>query len=323
METIAINIILCLVGLAGLFLGGERLVTGSVATAKRLYIKPQLIAITIVALGTSLPELFVSVNAVTQGAQGIAWGNVVGSNISNLLCVLGIAAIVTPLVFPFDSLKLEVFWFFLSCGILVFSVQIFLTITVWGGAVFIALLIGIIFHVSVTAIRRPEVAKHGEISSNEKKKIKIWIGFLSIAFGGILLIGSAELVVFSSKKIAERLMINEAFIGLTVIALGTSLPEVAASIVAAKKGHSGIAIGNVIGSNIFNSLGIIGAAAVASGSEKFMPPESFERFDIRVMLVATVFLSLIFLRVKRIGRFMGIIFVCSYLVYVYFAFRQI
>jgi len=264
LDTILINIIFCLAGLAGLYFGGEKLVTGAVTTANKLNIRPQLVAITIVALGTSLPELFVSVNAVNQGAQDIAWGNVVGSNISNLFCVLGFAAIVSPLLITSKSLKVEVFWVFFSCGVLVFSARMFSSISVLGGALLLILLLGIIFHLSITALKSQKNKTQSDIDDSWKNS-KIWISLLTICFGALLLIGSAELVVFSAKKIAEILVIPEAFIGLTIIALGTSLPEVAASIVAVQRGHSDIAIGNVIGSNIFNSLGIIGAAAIASG----------------------------------------------------------
>ena len=321
MDTILINIIFCLTGLAGLYFGGEKLVTGAVTTANKLNIRPQLVAITIVALGTSLPELFVSVNAVNQGAQDIAWGNVVGSNISNLFCVLGSAAIISPLLISSRSLKVEVFWLFFSGGVLVFSARMFSSITVLGGALLLILLLGIIFHLSITALKPQKSTTQGDIDDSWKNS-KTWISLLTICFGALLLIGSAELVVFSAKKIAEILMIPEAFIGLTIIALGTSLPEVAASIVAVQRGHSDIAIGNVIGSNIFNSLGIIGAAAIASGSQKFMAPENFVRFDILVMFASTLILGVIFLCTKRIERYMGVIFVCTYLVYVFTTFHQ-
>ena len=321
MNSILINIIFCLAGLAGLYFGGEKLVTGAVTTANKLNIRPQLVAITIVALGTSLPELFVSVNAVNQGAQDIAWGNVVGSNISNLFCVLGVAAIVSPLLISSKSLKVEVFWVLFSCGVLVFSARMFSSISVLGGALLLILLLAIIFHVSITALKTRKNKTQSDIDDSWKNS-KIWISLLTICFGALLLIGSAELVVFSAKKIAEILVIPEAFIGLTIIALGTSLPEVAASIVAVQRGHSDIAIGNVIGSNIFNSLGIIGAAAIASGSQKFVAPENFVRFDILVMFASTLILGVIFLYAKRIGRRMGAIFVFTYLVYVWIAFHQ-
>ena len=321
MDTILINIIFCLAGLTGLYFGGEKLVTGAVTMANKLNIRPQLVAITIVALGTSLPELFVSVNAVNQGAQGIAWGNVIGSNISNLFCVLGFAAIISPLLISSRSLKVEVFWLFFSCGVLVLSARMFSSISILGGALLLILLLGIIFHVSITALKNQKSKIEDDIDDSWKNS-KIWISLLTICFGVLLLIGSAELVVFSAKKIAEILVIPEAFIGLTIIALGTSLPEVAASIVAVKRGHSDIALGNVIGSNIFNSLGIIGAAAIASGSQKFVAPENFVRFDILVMLASTLILGVIFLYAKRIGRHVGAIFVCTYLVYVWIAFHQ-
>ena len=321
MDTILINAILCVTGLVGLYFGGEKLVTGAITTAKRLNIRPQLVAITVVALGTSLPELFVSVNAVNQGAQDIAWGNVVGSNISNLLCVLGFAAIVTPLLFSSRSLKVEVFWLFFSGTVLFLTAQMVSSITVLGGMLLLFLLLGVIFHVSISALNSQKIEILDDVD-DRSKNARAWISLLTIFFGALLLVGSAELVVFSSKKIAQILMIPEAFIGLTIVALGTSLPEVSASIVAAQKGHSDIAIGNVIGSNIFNSLGIIGAAAMASGSQKFMAPETFLKLDIPMMFASTLILGMIFLFAKRIGRHMGAILVGTYLVYVFTTYYQ-
>ena len=321
MNTILINAILCLTGLAGLYYGGEKLVTGAVRTANHLQIKPQLIAITIVALGTSFPELVVSLNAVLSKSQGIAWGNVVGSNISNLLCVLGIAAIVTPLSFLSKSFKVDVFWLVLATGILTSSILIFSAISVLGGALLIFLLIIIVSHLTLNVLKKSDKPVESA-AVNFWIKAENWIGLITILFGAILLIGSAELVVYTARNIAETLKVPEAFIGLTIIALGTSLPEVAASIVAVRKGHADIAIGNVIGSNIFNSLGIIGAAAIVSGSNKFIAPANFTKFDVPVMFLATVVLSFIFLLRKKIGRNLGFFFIFCYLIYVFVTFQQ-
>ena len=321
MDAALVNAILCLLGLAGLYFGGEKLVTGSVTTANNLKIKPQLIAITIVALGTSFPELVVSVNAVVKKSQGIAWGNVVGSNISNLLCVLGIAAIVTPLSISSKSLKVELFWLVFASGVLVFSVKMFANISGWGGAILIALLIAAIFHMTLSSLQVQKKSNQNHVGETGSKSTA-WMGLLTIFLGVIILIGSAELVVYSAKKIAEIFVVPEALIGLTIVSLGTSLPEVAASIVAVQRGHADIAIGNVIGSNIFNSLGIIGVAALASGTNQFIAPGSFIGFDIPVMFAVTIVLGAVFLLTKRISRHMGIVCVLSYLVYISATFQQ-
>ena len=203
MENIIINIFICFIGLLGLFYGGEKLVTGSVSMASIFKVKPQFIAISIIALGTSFPELVVSINAVLDKSPGIAWGNVVGSNISNILLVLGLASLTSPI----DLTKKNI---------------------------------------------------------DNKNSFSIGKSILLIFFGIFLLIISAEAVVNSSVKIAYIFEVPETLIGLTIIAIGTSLPEIAASIIAVKKGHSEIAVGNVIGSNIFNIFGIIGASAIFS-----------------------------------------------------------
>ena len=323
MGIILINLLLSVIGLFGLYFGGEKLVAGSVTIASTLKLRPQLIAITIIALGTSLPELVVSVNAVLKGSPDIAFGNVVGSNISNLLCVLGLAAIAAPLCIQRGTLKMDVFWLLLASGIFASLAQFLSSISVWGGGLLILLLVFVITHLAYASLK----THNGQISSKSSYDVeikgKLLYGLMTVFFGALILLGSAELVVFSAKKIAAFLLVPEVFIGLTIIALGTSLPEIAASVVAVKKGYSDIAIGNVIGSNIFNSLGIIGASAIASGSNKFVAPENFLKFDIMTMLCITIIISGILLYVRKVGRYLGVIFLCTYLIYILISFQQI
>ena len=323
METILINFLFCLTGLVGLYFGGEKLVSGSVTIANSLKLNPQLIAMTIIALGTSLPELAVSVSAVLKSSQDIAFGNVVGSNISNLLCVLGLAAVAAPLYIPIGSLKLEIFWLLIASSIFTITAQLFSSITLWGGIVFILLLALINGHLAYVSFSRKNGVVTNKLANATKKKEKLVYGLLLVFFGVILLLGSAELVVWSSKKIAVSLFVPEVFIGLTIIALGTSLPEIAASVVAVRKGYSEIAIGNIIGSNIFNCLGIIGASAISSGSSKFVAPENLLKFDIMIMLLITLITGTILLLAKKVGRFLGVIFLCTYLIYILSSFQQI
>ena len=262
MGIILINLILGVIGLFGLYFGGEKLVTGSVTIASTLKLRPQLIGITIIALGTSLPELVVSVNAVLKDSPDIAFGNVVGSNISNLLCVLGLAAIAAPLYIQRGGLKIDVFWLLLASGIFATSAQFLSSISLWGGVLLIVLLFLVITHFAYFSLDTHNGKIPNKIGYDAEIKGKLLYGLISVFLGALILLGSAELVVFSAKKIAAFLFIPEVFIGLTIIALGTSLPEIAASVVAVKKGYSDIAIGNVVGSNIFNSLGIIGLSLI-------------------------------------------------------------
>ena len=323
MDIILINLLFSAVGLFGLYFGGEKLVVGSVTIASILKLRPQLIAITIIALGTSIPELVVSVKAVLKGSPDIAFGNVVGSNISNLLCVLGLAAIAAPLYLGRETLKLDVLWLLFASGIFAISAHFFSSISLWGGILFILLLVLVITHLAYFSLKTHNGQIADKIGYDVEIKGKLLYTLITVFFGALILLGSAELVVFSAKKIASFLFIPEVFIGLTIIALGTSLPEIAASVVAVKKGYSDIAIGNVVGSNIFNSLGIIGASAIASGSNKFVAPENFLKFDIMTMLCITILIGGILLYARKVGRHLGIIFLCIYLMYILISFQQI
>ena len=312
-----INIIICFIGLFGLFYGGEKLVNGSVNIATILKVNPQFIAITIIAFGTSFPELVVSVNAVVDKSPGIAWGNVVGSNISNILLVVGLASLIAPLSLRSETSKANIFWLFFSTLILFLICIGTKKISFFNGLTFLFILLIILSH--FTYISKKDNTKKEKIDVKNIFSLKKSIFF--IFFGVVLLIISAEAVVYSAVKISSILGVPETFLGLTIIAIGTSLPEIAASIIAVKKGHAGVAIGNVIGSNIFNTLGIIGAAAIFSKNGKFLVPTPFLKFDIPIMLISTLlFCSLIYYKFK-INRNIGVIFIISYFLYVFLNLR--
>ena len=317
MENVIIQLLICLIGLFGLFYGGEKLVTGSVNTASFFKVKPQFVAITIIALGTSFPELVVSVNAVVDESPGIAWGNVLGSNISNILLVLGLASLMHPLYLKGGKSNANIFWLFFS-SVLFFSISVGTkSISFFYGIVLILLLI--IFLIYMVYISR----NNGNTPDRNKieEKLSLLNTILFIFFGIIILIISAEAVVNSSVKIASIFNVPETFIGLTIIAIGTSLPEISASIVAVKKGYSEIAVGNVIGSNIFNTLGIIGTCAVFSRGSEFLVPESFLIFDVPFMLISTLlFCLLIYINVV-LGKKIGVIFITTYFVYIFLNFK--
>ena len=284
MENIIINIFICFIGLLGLFYGGEKLVTGAVSMASIFKVKPQFIAISIIALGTSFPELVVSINAVLDKSPGIAWGNVVGSNISNILLVLGLASLISPISLKKKNFNTNIFWLFFS-SLTFFIVCIGIKkISFYIGLIFILLLI-------ITLSHSAYISKRDDKNKiDNKNSFSIGKSILFIFFGIFLLIISAEAVVNSAVKIAYIFEVPETLIGLTIIAIGTSLPEIAASIIAVKKGHSEIAVGNVIGSNIFNIFGIIGASAIFSAPNDFLVPKSFLSLDIPVMLISTFIL---------------------------------
>lgn len=319
MENIIIQLIICLIGLCGLVYGGDKLVEGSVNTATFLKVKPQFIAITIIALGTSLPELIVSVNAVLEKSSGIAWGNIVGSNISNILLVLGLASFFNPLSLDGEKSNLNIFWLFFATIIFFSICFVAKTISYIYGICFIFILAMFLFHITYNS----KMNIDEKMKIEDKNSFSLIYSVFFIFFGILILIVSSKVVVSSSVKIASYLNVPETLIGLTIIAVGTSLPEISASIVAVKKGHSGIAIGNVIGSNIFNTLGIIGACAIFSKSQSFTVPKSFLILDIPIMLISTLLFCLLLYYKNFISKKTGIMFIISYFIYILFNLKLI
>ena len=300
-------------GFIGLFYGGNILVKGTVQTANSLNIPAHLIAITIVALGTSAPELVVSINAVFKGSPDLAWGNVVGSNIANLLLVIGGASLFITLKDESKSLRLDVFWMILSTLIIFIFAYFYQGLSPFIGFLLILFLIFILIFMTMTAEKNEKF--HDDNNSNNYFSPVI-VG-LFYTFGGIaIVLISSEMLISSAIKISIGLGIEESLIGVTIVALGTSLPEIAASVAAARKGYADIAIGNVLGSNLFNSLGILGAASIASYPINLQTPSTFLGYDLPIMLFITIILGSYLFYFKRINRKFGPFLLLSYMVYI-------
>lgn len=241
------------VGLLALFFGGEYLVRGASAIARHFRLSPIVIGLTIVGFGTSAPELLVSVQAALAGSPSIAIGNVVGSNIANILLILGVSALIAPLVIPARKLWRDlafmlaatgIFWVMLADG----------NITRTEG---ILLLLGLVVFLAtafLTGKSEPEEATLGDIPQ--------WKAWAMTLGGLVVLVIGARFLVDSATELARGFGISEAVIGLTIVAVGTSLPELATSAVAAFRKQTEIAVGNIVGSNIFNIFGILGTTAV-------------------------------------------------------------
>ena len=247
MQTL-LNVFYGIAGLVLLYYGAEFLVKGGVRIASRLKISPLVIGLTLVAFATSAPELVVSVDSALKGFGNISIGNVVGSNICNIALILGVCAMITPLSVNKQLFRLDVPLMILSAVLL--SVFCIFTggLNFWQGALLFA---GIIIYtwVSIYNARKRETQKNEETQSDNGGNI--FVAVLLVAVGLGALIGGAKLFVNSAVYIAKLCKISDAVIGLTVVAVGTSLPELATSVVAALKGEKDIAIGNVVGSNIF------------------------------------------------------------------------
>ncbi len=291
--------ILFLAGLAGLLVGGEFLIRGAVGLAQRFHVPPLIIGLTIVGFGTSTPELLVSLQAALDGAPALAIGNVVGSNIANILLILGLSAMIVPMMLDFARLRRD------------FAVMIGATIALWlmlGGGVVsrpegMLLLagLGVYLWISLKGAR--------EIPEGPVVARPVWQTALMAVGGLLILMAGAKAMVVSSTEIARAFGVSEAVIGLTIVAVGTSLPEMATSILAAFRKHPELAIGNILGSNIFNILGILGVTATVTP----VPVDPrFSGLDIGLALgAALAFLALAALP-GRVGRLAGTGLLASY-----------
>ena len=299
-------------------------VGASSSIAKKLKIAPMIIGLTVVAMGTSCPELAVSVSdsiaCLVEGGgnANVAIGNVVGSNICNILLVLGLSIIFTPILVKKNSLKKEFpFLLFISL-LLVAFVLIFgfatgtFAVTRWMGIIFVVLMVAYIVFLVLDAKRNPVD------DVEEIKDMKMWKAILFVVLGAIGIAAGGEFVVFGAKGLAvtgaTAMGLNhdlaESLVGLTIVAVGTSLPELVTSVVAARKGENDIALGNVVGSNIFNILFVLGISAtvnpLTTGSQIIV--------DLAVMMGVTILLFG-FALTKKLDKKMGFIFLAIYILY--------
>ena len=302
--------LLILFGLAGLFLGGDWLVRGGAAIALRFALPPLLIGLTVVGFGTSMPELLVSVDAALRGAPDIAVGNIVGSNIANVLLIVGLTALIWPIRVAGGTLRRDTAIMMLA-GVALIPLFIAGGIGRLTGALLLAGLIAFLIH----AYRSSSPDDPGDVP--EIAPQPLWKSIGLVIVGLVALILGARFLVTGAVSIARDFGISEAFIGLTIVAVGTSLPELATSLVAAFKRHSEIAIGNVVGSNIFNVLGILGVTAMV---EPIHVAPRFAAFDLPVMIVVSGVLTVLLLTRPVIGRIVGAGLLLAYAAYIVAAF---
>lgn len=308
-----IDFFLAAAGFLLLFLGGEALVRGSVQIAERLGLSKLIIGLAIVGFGTSAPELLVSVNAALGGTPDIAIGNVVGSNIANVLLIIGVAAAILPISGWQPAATREAF----IAGIAALIFYVLIQGEMIGrieGAIMLTVLFAYL-GVTYWLERRKSAATIYEKETEEFEDILIQRAWLApmYAVGGIaLLVVGADFLVDGSTSIARKYGVSDAIIGLSLVAIGTSLPELATAIVAAMRKHSDVVLGNVIGSSIFNILAILGATAVIHPIDV---GERFRGFDTFVMLGTSGLLVLLLFALKRIGRSIGVMMLLGYASY--------
>ncbi len=302
-------------GFVVLLVAAEAMVRGAVILAEKMGISPLVIGMTVVAFGTSAPELVVSLNAALAGAPGLAVGNIVGSNIANVWLILGAACIVMPILAKPDALMRDVLM--LAGGSVLFVILAMQgTLGLIAGIILLVVFLAFILTSYMRSSTDPELQKETleELEDLEKGIPKNTpIAILATLIGIVGLAWGADLLVDGGSAIARSFGVSEEVIGLTLFAFGTSLPELAASVVAAYRGHPDVAIGNVVGSNVFNMMLVGGAVAVAVG----LPvPEQVIRFDLWVMLIATVMLLPILVGKMKLNRAYAGLFLILYFAYV-------
>ncbi len=304
-----LSIGLILIGFVLLMVGADLTVKGGVAIANKLNIAPVIIGLTILAFGTSAPEFVVSIKAAFKGAEGIVLGNIIGSNIGNILLILGVSAMISPIVSDKKT-------FFRDYKFLLAVTLLFVAIAYFGmfgrahGIVMLALLLGFIWFNYKNS--KDKSADNEETHSPYASKNWLFVIGLTIIGLGIIVYGG-ELLVDGAVSIAELLGVSEEIIGLTIIAIGTSLPELAVSAIAAYRGQSSVALGNIVGSNIWNIVFIMGFTATVTNVEV---PNQFINYDNIVMLGATLVLWPIMMKKGKISRLEGSLFVLCFVAYI-------
>ena len=306
-----INILQFSLGTILLYFGADYLILGSKSIASRFKIPPIVVGITLVAFGTSLPELIVSVIAILKGESGIVIGNVVGSNIANIGLVLGVTAILTPIVFSFKKISFDLYFLI----VITFLPLLFIylgELVLWQGICFLLLLGGYCWHLLNGDHEFDENLSDENLSDGLTISLKIIFGIIGLGFG-------AHIFVLGAKGIAIALGVSSLVIGMSMVALGTSLPELAASLAAAKHNEKDFVIGNIIGSNIMNIIAVLGFTLL-------IRPISVE--------FAEVFMQGIFLVILTLGLFFilkfrggitkssAVILLLIYIIFLYFNFQQ-
>jgi cation:H+ antiporter len=297
---------LVVVGLLALLFGGDALVRGAVALAQRAGLSPLVIGLTLVGFGTSVPELLTSVYAALDGLPGIAFGNVVGSNIANILLILGVAAIIAP--FGAKPVIGRDGWWMLgataACIAIIMTGQVGLLAGL-AGVTALAVYIMIV-------LRQPEAAENVLDDIPRDVPSSPWLAMVTFLAGLVGVVLGAKFLVDGASGIARIFAVSEAVIGLTIVAIGTSLPELVTSVIAARKGHADLALGNVIGSNIFNILGILGITVVIQ--PMVVPPEMLGS-DMWVFAGSALALVAVAAVWGKVGRTAGVVFVGAYIAF--------
>lgn len=307
---VLMDIIAIIIGIALVLWGADRLTDGAVAVAQRMGIPQIVIGLTIVAFGTSMPEFCSSLVSALNHQPGMAVGNVVGSNIFNALLIVGAAAIVAPITILPSTVKKDIPFALISSVLLVMLCGFDGKIQ-WYDAVIMLVFFIIFMYMTLKEAKSGKIQE--EESETRKKPMSKLMSIVWIVVGLACLIGGSTIFVNGASSLAATLGVDPAIIGLTIVAMGTSLPELATSVVSASKGNSGIAIGNVLGSNVFNILFILGVTGVIYP----LDIQGITTLDLSVMVIAMILLWLFSYTKLRIERWEGVILVLIFAAYMF------
>lgn len=308
-----LNILLLIIGFVFLIKGADIFVDGASSVAQNFKVSKMLIGLTIIAFGTSAPELAVSMSALAKGSTDMVLGNVIGSNILNILLILGIAAVIHPIKIKTNTVKKELPLCLLISTLLV---VLFLDIKLAGAslnqitrsdAIVILLFFSIFVYYLISLAKQKK-----DVDGEEKAPYKLGKSFLMVALGLAGIIIGSNMVVNNASSIAKIIGLSERIISLTIIAFGTSLPELVTTIVSSRKGEQDLLIGNIIGSNIFNICVVLGIPVALYGS---ITPGSFNYVDI-IMLITSAFILFTFSETKKtVSRLEGILMLITFAIY--------
>jgi len=303
------DIFLAIIGLGLLVLGAEIVIRGSISFGKKINISLFAIGVVIVAGGTSLPELASSINAVLNNYSDLALGAVVGSNIANLVLVMAATTIIFPIV-NINKNQINQAWINIFLGIVLIFMTFFYFNYIFGILAILTLI-----YLMYIQMKKGEI-DNAEIDKNDYSTI---ISLILIVLGIIFLVFGSDLLVNSAIEIAKKYNVSEAVIGLSLIAFGTSLPELVIGILSAIKKKVDFALGNILGSNIYNILGVLGISSLFGN---FTLPEIFLKQDLIIMVVITSVVLIFMLSTKKIGRIYGVMGLSFYFLYLYYLFNS-
>lgn len=296
------NLLMLALGFVLLVKGADWFVDGAAGIANKFKIPQLIIGLTIVAMGTSAPEAAVSISAALKGSAEITIGNIVGSNILNILIILGLTAVITPVAVAKSTIRVDI-PFMLAISILLLLQGLDGSVTLLDGIVLLVVFAGYLTYLVINARKNPE-----QLEEEQIKNQSIWMCLLWTAIGLVAIILGSNFSVDAASNIARILGLSERFIGLTIVALGTSLPELVTSVMAARKGNADIAIGNIVGSNIFNILFVVGLSSVIVS----VPFASAFIVDMIVAIGAGVLLWIFSLHKKKLIPIHGVVFLLAY-----------